>query len=208
MDPDRFCEAVNNPKDKRILELAKIADGKGHSASAFELFKLVISADPKKDSAIYRAVKNLIEVGRISDAESYLNIIRRNAAPKPWLIELVLGELCMARSKPADAETHFRNAWQMNRQSTVPAIYLADALFKQEKFNDAKSVLLKALMAKGDVDEVYLNLGCVARALGEYADARSYFLKALEISPDYSQAKRGLADVEYWLNFIKKVRAD
>ena len=110
----------------------------------------------------------------------------------------------MARSKPADAETHFRNAWQMNRQSTVPAIFLADALIKQEKFAGAKTVLLEGLSAEGDVDEVYLNLGCVARAMGEYADARRYFLKALEISPEYPQAKRGLADVEFWLSFLEK----
>ena len=157
------------PEEKqRILELAKNADTEGHSASAFELFKRVIAADPKKDSAIYRAVKNLIEVGRISDAEAYFNSIRRNAAPKPWLIEFVLGELCNARSKITEAEAHFRNAWRLNLKSTAPAIYLADCLFQQEKFGEAKAVLLEALNAEGDIEEVYLNLGLVARAKGEY----------------------------------------
>lgn len=189
---------------QRLLDSANKADAEGYSASAFELFKRVIAADPKKDSAIYRAVKNLIEVGRISDAEIYFGAIRRNAAPKPWLIELLLGQLCVARAKPADAETHFRNAWRLNPKSTVPAIYLVDSLFRQEKFGDAKDALVEALNAEGDIDEVYLNLGLVARATGEYRSARGYFLKALEISPDYVDAKRGLADVEFFLDYLNR----
>lgn len=198
-----FGRMNNQNKIKESLTLAKAADAQGHSASAFEFFQRVIALNPGKDSAIYRAVLNLLEIGRISDAEHFLNKIKRNAAPKPWLIECALGRLRLAQFKPTEAEEHFRNALKLGTNSTAPAIYLADCLLRQEKFDEANGILLDALKAEGDLDEVYLNLGVVKRATGDYEAARNYFLKALEIAPDFPGAKRALADVELWLGFLK-----
>ncbi len=195
-------DSANNKEE--ILDLAKASDDEGHSASAFEFFKRVIAIDSKKDSAIYRAVINLLELGRISDAELYLDKIRRNAAPKPWLIEFVLGKLRVAQFRIPEAEKHFRNALNLNSNSTAPAILLADCLLKQEKFDEADNVLTKALKAQGDLDEVYLNLGLIKRATGDYKAARNYLLKALEITPNYSNAKHMLADVEFWLSYVRE----
>ena len=79
------------------LKLARLADADGHHATAFEMFRRVMALDPSKDAAIYSAFGNLLEIGRVSDAERYLNQIRRNAAPKPWLIEVALGKLRLAQ---------------------------------------------------------------------------------------------------------------
>jgi len=191
---------------KKILELARAADAEGHNATAFEMFRRVIALDPKKDGAIYSAVYNLLEIGRISDAESYLNKIRRNAAPKPWLIEVALGQLRLAQFKPIEAEKHFKNAWKLGRDSTVPAVFLADCLIKQQKFEEAASVLLAALNAEESIlEEVYLNLGFIKRAQGDYFSARNFLLKALEIDPDYQDAKRVLADIELCLNLSRQL---
>ena len=186
------------------IKLAKSADADGHSASAVEFFQRVVALDSGMDSAIYRLVKNLLEVGRISDAECFLNRIKRNAAPKPWLIEAVIGQLRLAQFRPTVAEQHFRNAWKLGPSSTAPAVFLADCLLRQEKFDEASSVLTEALKTQGDLDEVYLNLGFIKRATGDYHSARNYLLKALEISPDYPDAKRLLADVELCLSFLEE----
>lgn len=189
---------------EETLKLAKAADDEGHSASACEFFQRVIALDPGNDRAIYRAVKNLLEIGRISDADRFFDKIKRNAAPKPWLIEVLLGQLRLAQFRPTEAEKHFRNAWKLDPNSTAPAIYLADFLTKLEKFEEANDVLIETLKAQGDMDEVYLNLGFIKRATGDYHSARVYLLKALEITPDYPSAKRLLADVELWLSFVKE----
>jgi hypothetical protein len=76
-----------------VLKLAKAADAEGHSASAFELFKRVVVLDDTKDSTKYRVAINLLEAGRLSDAESFFNRIRWNAAPNSWLIELYFGAI-------------------------------------------------------------------------------------------------------------------
>jgi tetratricopeptide (TPR) repeat protein len=184
---------------EEFSKLARVADDNGHSASAFELFKRIVDLEPGKDSAIFRATINLLEIGRISEAERVLNTIRRNAAPKPGLIEYALGKLRLAQFRPKEAEQHFRNYLKLAPDSTAPAVLLADCLRRQEKFDEASRVLLAALNAKGDLDEVYLNLGLVKRATGDYKSAHTYLIKALEITPEYTDAKFVLADVEFWL---------
>jgi tetratricopeptide (TPR) repeat protein len=193
---------------KEILILAKEADGAGHSASAFELFKRAIDRDPGNDTAIYRAVNNLIELGRISDADCLLEKIKRNAAPKPWLIEAVLGHLRSAQFRLEEAEVHYRNARKLGQSSTAPAVFLADFLMKQEKFSEAADILNEAIKTEGNLDEVYLNLALIKRSTGEYKAARDYLLKALALSPDYESAKRALSDVESWLSLKIKIDGD
>jgi len=201
---------VNRAKihlSKRVTELlakAKAADAQGQSASAFEFFRELLTLDPDRESALYRAALSLFEVGRLSDAEAMLSRIAKPPKSKQWLVELLLGRLRMAQFRPIEAEEHFAKARSLNPMTTEPAIYLADCLSRLEKFEDASRVLLAALRAKGDLDEVYLNLGLVKRAQTKYVEARTYLLKALEISPDYHDAKKALSDVEEWLTFTSK----
>jgi predicted Zn-dependent protease len=192
-----------------ILKLAQKANEDGNSASAFELYKLAAAVNPsvnsRKQSAIYgSAVINLLEIGRVSDAELFLNKIKWNSTPKPWLIEYALGKIRLAQFKPGDAEAHFRNALRLNPASTSPAIFLADCLIQQEKFDEARSILNEALKVEGDLDEVYLNLSFVERATGNYEAARRYAIKALAITPDYQDAKRVLTDIELWLSLKRE----
>lgn len=186
----------------KILDRAKAADDAGHSAAASELYRRAILLGVTKDSIKYRAVINLLEVGRVRDAEIQFNEINQNAAPKPWLLEYALGKISMAQFNPMEAERHFRTAWKLNPDSTAPAELLADCLLKQEKFDEAIAVLNEALKASGDVDEVYLNLAVAKRAVGDYKSARQYLLDALKIDPNNSSIKKLLLDVELCLEVI------
>lgn len=197
----------SDPKSKsvkRLVGFAKRAEADEHHSTAFEIYKRVMSIAPKRESAIYRAALNLIDIGRLSDAETCLARLKWNAAPKPWLIELALGQLRSAQGRFLEAEKHFAKAWKLNSQTTATAIFLADCLFDQEKFDEAKSVLLASTGAEGDLDELHLYLGVIERAKGNYASARDYFLRALEIRPDYSKAKKGLEDVQSALDFAER----
>ena len=188
-----------SPNIETLLARARSAEKEGCYTTASELFQLALNLDPSRDSALYRAARNLLELGRFSKAQELLVKIRLEQAPRHWLVELIFGELRMAQFKPLEAEEHFRKAVSLNPSSTTPAVFLADCLTKQEKFENASEVLLKAIAAEGDVDEVYLNLGIVARAQGNYEEARAYLAKAIEIAPDDSRAREVLADVEHWL---------
>lgn len=197
-DPDSNAENV-----KKLVALAKIAETEGHDSTAYEIYKRVLSLAPERQSAIYRAALSLIEIGRLSDAEAHLTQLKWNAAPKPWLIELALGKLRSAQGRLVEGEKHFVKAWKLNPDTTATAIFLADCLFKQEKFDEAKSVLLASNEAKGNPEELYLNLGLIERVKGNYSKARDYFLRALEITPDYSDAQKALDDVQSFLRLVE-----
>jgi tetratricopeptide (TPR) repeat protein len=62
---------------------------------------------------------------------------------------------------------------------------------------DAAAVHRRATRCKeGCIDEAFLNLGFVLRALERYSEARKCFQRALEIDPKYKEAKEALADIE------------
>jgi Flp pilus assembly protein TadD len=186
---------------EELVEQARAAEERGSHATAFEFFRLVLALEPAKASAAYRAARNLLEVGRVTDAEAFLARVKTEPTERRWLTELLRGQLCMAQFRVNEAERYFRSAWTLNRESTSPAVMLADCLCNQERFDEAKSVLVEALNVQGDLDEVYFNLGFLMRAKGEYLNAKGYLLKALEITPAYTAAQEMLADVESSLRF-------
>lgn len=196
-----------NPSSEKVKQLAgfaKVAEADGHHSTAFEIYRRLLNLAPERESAIYRAAQNLIQIGRLSDAEALLMRLKWNAAPKPWLIDLALGDLRSAQGRFREAEKHFANAWKLNPQTTETAILLAHCLFKQEKFDEAKNVLVASVEAKGDLDELYLNLGLIERAKGNYDSARDYFIKALKITPEYPIAQKALDDVQSYFNFAER----
>ena len=191
---------------QRLSKSARAAEAEGHSASAVEMFRLVQRLEPNRQSAIYRAAISLLEIGRLQDADASLRTLSQPPEGKAWLVELLLGKLRMAQFRPAEAQAHFSKARELNPSTTEPAVFLGNCLYQQEKFNEAVDVLMTALRCQGDLDEVYLNLGLVKRALGEYKQARLYLKKALKLNPRYRDAKRVLSDVELCLEVLQKTK--
>ncbi len=197
---------LNSNEVRGIFKKARDAETQGHYALAAELLRKVINCDPSRGDAKYRAARNLIEVGRISEAKGLLDEITEVPESKRWLVELTLGQLRMAQFKPSLAEHYFRAALKLNPESTSPSVLLADCLMRQERTDEARRVLLKALRAKGDLDEVYLNLGLILRMRSDYKSAKRYFLKALRLTPGYKNAQHLLRDVESCLKMGKVAR--
>lgn len=187
-----------------LLKNAREAEKAGLHSAAYELFKKIHLLTPQRDDVCYRAARNLLDCGRVTEAEDWLESARNIPSNKLWLISLLFGELCLAQFKPAEAERHFRQAVSLNPESTSPAIFLADCLWKQEKNEEALRVLTQALRAKGDVDEVYLNLGLIKRTQGEYEAAREFLLSAIRANPDYPAARDALADVDRCLAIVSE----
>jgi predicted Zn-dependent protease len=190
--------ARSNPIAALFAE-ARAAEGRACYAFAAERFHHILAEDSSKVAAKYRAARNLLEIGRISEAETLLTSLRGTPGSKVWLVELAMGELRMAQFKPEVAEQHFRRALRFRPTLTSPAVYLADCLAKQEKLDEAKQVLIRASKTEGDLDEVFLNLGLIMRTKGDYQAAKSFLVKALRLSPRYAAAKAVLADVELCL---------
>src|SRR5882762_2959952 len=152
-----------------IYERAMEADKAGHSAAAVILFERFLKDRPNHSFARFVYGENLLNLGRISDAERNLSTVNDMPPGKEWLLDLARGKIESERGNLLRAEGYFRAAANKKPGSTVPWTYLGKCLTNQERFEEAGVILLNALNASGDVDEVYLNLGINKRALGDYA---------------------------------------
>jgi len=182
-----------------ILKLAKEADKDDMPGAAVELFSRLWASGVDRGSIKFRLAENLRQLGRLNECETVLNSIEEVPPQKRWLFALSWGQLYMEKGHFARAEMKFRESVQRNPGSTIPWIYLASSLAKQERIQEAFKELTKALNAKGDLDEVYFNLGLFMRYLRDYAAARDLLKNALAITPDYEGAQTALRDVEFCL---------
>ncbi|HMJ64862.1 MAG TPA: tetratricopeptide repeat protein [Candidatus Binatia bacterium] len=183
-----------------LYEAAVEADNRDYCAAAVALFEQFLSTHPDHAFARFRYAQNLLAIGRISDAERHLLLAQQQGTPpeKRWLLDLMYGEIKKNRGDFAAAEADFRLAADKRPDSTVPWIYLAGALAKQERFAEACDILRRALSADGDIDEVYLNLGNNLRALGDYAAARQCYVRAFEFTAEhYKEAEQALKDLDF-----------
>ena len=125
---------------------------------------------------------------------------------KLWLGFLYKGKLHMDLGEFKLAEACFRKITTLDPGSTSGWVYLANSLAKQERFAEACQVSKLGLKAKGDIDEVYFNLGLNKQALGKYKEARRCFEKALELDPQYKEAKRACKDLELLERALKQLK--
>src|ERR1043165_105935 len=95
---------IGPEKLDEVLAQARAAEADGKSGCAFELYRIALKIDPSRQSAAYRCAINLIEIGRISEAEAYLNQIRADPQGKEWLLELAMAKVRMAQFQPKEAE--------------------------------------------------------------------------------------------------------
>ena len=59
------------------------------------------------------------------------------------------------------------------------------------------------MLFRSCIDEAYLNLGLILRALGRYGEARQCFELALELDPEYQAAQDGIDDINSVLTYLQ-----
>lgn len=111
---------------------------------------------------------------------------------------------------PREAEGWYRVATDaLGSEVSWPWILRGANLSLLGKFQEA--IVCFEVVAKGSADgkdEALLNLGLVHCAMGEYAKAEEYFLRALAIRPDYEEARNallGLDGISETFKLISKV---
>jgi tetratricopeptide (TPR) repeat protein len=65
---------------------------------------------------------------------------------------------------------------------------------------------MSAVDKAGDRDEVHLNLGNCFRANGDYAAALDHYRLALDLAPDYHEAKAAIDDISNMLGLTQRFK--
>ena len=114
-----------------------------------------------------------------------------------------LGHICRDQGRYDEAERWYRRAVQLKSEDAGWHVFLGALLARKGDLCGAEACHRKATQcAEGCVDEAYVNLGYVLRAQERYEEALQSFDKALEITPDYTEATVGKSDMEKVIEFL------
>jgi tetratricopeptide (TPR) repeat protein len=115
-----------------------------------------------------------------------------------------LGHLYRQSGNYGEAEKWYRKAVELDPDNVGTQVFLGALLAQKGDLAGAEAVYREATRrANGAVDEAWLNLGLVLRAQERYEEALACFEKALELTPDYPEAKTGKVDMEKVIAYLQ-----
>lgn len=131
--------------------------------------------------------------------EEALRAVRHHMrlAPKGklFLSHSAMGNLYRQKGDLRAAERWYRQAVKA-KPSTWRWNLLGDCILRQGRLVEAKRAFRNGVKrGEHSVDESHLNLGLIARAEGDFAEAERQLLAALRIDPKYKYANLVLGDV-------------
>jgi superkiller protein 3 len=185
----------------RIRTWARAASDDDRPAVVAELLSVYVQHRPLDEFAWFLYGDALRELGRFVEAEAILLRVLPDAPPNRRADVMArLGMLKGDHGSLDEAETWFEQAIadEFGRSKGWIWILRGANLAVAGRFDEAIFCHRQATLLPGDRDEAYLNLGYVLRAKCEYSEAIECFQAALELTPDYAEAKTaldGLADI-------------
>ena len=140
----------------------------------------------------------LVELARYEEAEqAYAKAIDLCPPEKLQYPLAQLGHLFQQAGDYDQAAHWYQRAIDADPGDASSHIYLGGLRARQGRFHDAEEAHRAATeCARGCIDEAYLNLGFVCRALQRFEEAADCFREALRLDPEYRAAHRALRDVE------------
>jgi len=148
----------------------------------------------------------LIDLARYEEAEEAL--LRAIAVCPPnriWIPRSEMGRLRAVRGDHEGAEFWYRQAVEAAPERAEPRVDLGGLLARSGRLTEAEAVLHAAVWCReGCLDEAWLNLGLVLRALDRFDESAECFEAALKLSPHHRGAKRALRDIRQTLRLTRR----
>lgn len=186
-----------------LLDGLNRADGAGHVALARHLCELILAEEPDHWPTLTRYASILVKFSLYDRAAAVLDMAERAVPQKRrHLVIAGRGHLQMARGEFEEALKQYMAAHHLGPDDATYLIYAGTAAFATGDIQGAEALARDALKcSEGCHDEAYFNLGGYLLALKKYAEARSCYLRALEIDPVYKIAQSRLDDVDRLLKY-------
>ena len=192
---------------QRNFRLLKKADNKGLVCLALERARIYTQDYPDSVKGWLIYAESLCSLAHYSEAlraaRRALFVCPLNHQNRPF-IYLHIGRIHEHNGKPITALLWYRKAVKTQPDDAGHRIYLGGLLASMGRLTEAAKVHRRATRCKrGCIDEAHLNLGLVLRAQRKYKEAIQSFRKALQIDPNYQEAKKELKDVEATIDFLR-----
>ena len=195
------------PRDEAKAQLREIQQFRRakHVGCTVELARRYLASHPKHCVVWLYYADALYDMARYTESLAALRrAVRLWPSKMLHLVYYRFGNIHKQRGAFRLAERWYRRAIEVSPSNATYRIFLGSFLARAGRLQEAEAVHRRATRCKeGCIDEAFLNLGLVLRALERYADARKCFQRALVIDPKYKAAREELSDVEH---VIEKIR--
>ncbi|MGH9839211.1 MAG: tetratricopeptide repeat protein [Blastocatellia bacterium] len=163
-----------------LFEAGQSEHQKGDLQKAIELYSEAIKRDPDLWQAEYQRGNAWFALNKLPEAKASITRVAeqlKQFADSPELkqvaarVQTTLGEIALAESNAAEAETAFRRTLELHPQSARAHSGLAEIYLAKNKHDEAIAEAKAALAAGDDRAATYLLLGIAQVQSGKYADA-------------------------------------
>ncbi len=213
--PAKRVDAVGDEVQKKaaaLFEAGQNAHQSGDLNKALELYSEALRLDSSLWQAEFQRGVAYLSLNRHNDARASMtrvNELLSQFSESPDLrqisarVQVALGEIALAESKPSEAEKSFRRALELNPQAARARSGLAEVLLASGKHEEAIAEAKAAIAAGDDRAATFSLLGIAQTIGGKYDEALPNLDESLKRDPKNAMALLYRAEV-----FIAKNRFD
>ncbi|MCO6429928.1 MAG: TonB-dependent receptor, partial [Deltaproteobacteria bacterium] len=149
---------------------------------ALEAAKKAVELAPDFDPALIVAARIALETEALGAAEDYLSPVAHNSPLLDQKLTL-LGYIALRKSKVEEAESHFRQALELDPGSADAHLGLGIALFRQRDNEAGLDTMIKATLIDPQVSSYQSYLAKAYMELGRNNDAKKALTRAKRLDP-------------------------
>lgn len=169
----------------------------GNNEKAVEALEKADNLSPLDAERKITLGKMLMQGGRQDEGKKYLEkVLKMPSQEDKGANRMKVAEVYMENGHFAEAEELYVKALKENPEGIEALNRLGIALRRQGKFQEAENYYVLALKTFPNNAAIYYNLGVLYVNKQNKAKAGAYFMKCLELDPDFKEAERMLQSLK------------
>ena len=167
---------------------------KGLYTEALKEYQTVVGLDPQSPYVLEQAAELALDIGQAAQAMTFAKQLV-DLEPKNPKAHFVLGNVQWAQGDTGAAEESFKRALKLD-PANEEALFALGNLLSSSDPEKARGYYKRYIEANGEGSaEVYYQLSLIDQRAGQAAEAIAELKKAIELEPDYVQARFALAQL-------------